>query len=512
MKKTIALMTLLLCCHILTAQIVHNYLLTPLAPNSPDYGYRVVYSKYEPAIYCSGSYFSPDSVCLIFKTDLSGNILWAKGIQSTPRQSFFQTRNVIELADTSIIVTLYMYFKSQILHFDKNGNLLSQRQLFGSTPNIYETYESDGYLFSHGVAAINNQSLGTFSKTDVAGNFIWAKSFPATITQPVLLQDKGWMLFSAKNNNQAPGANDMVIFRIDSTGNLLWQKQNSIAGYFSTVISGLETSSRELLAISLYAYYDGSYLSKFDSNGNILWTKKYLISGSLLTLLKIHHVDNNRFLITGQYENNLDQHPMAMLVDSSGNVLWNRVYETRHLIGLDGAGYHPDHGLTLFGNATYWNQPDAYIFLKTDSLLQSSCNDFNSQIVVGSVSHTDSICNYIPQPVAGLNWGPPTATITIINESFATDPFNCSPTSIETASAPASQLSIIPNPANNEFEILNAPEYAQLKMFQLNGKEVLGCEMPLNHKINTSALIPGCYLLQIASGNSLFHQKVFIVR
>ena len=84
MKKALSLLALLMSFHFVHAQIVHNYLLTPLAPNTPDYGYRVIYSKYEPAIYCSGSYFSPDSVCLVIKTDLSGNILWAKGIQSTP--------------------------------------------------------------------------------------------------------------------------------------------------------------------------------------------------------------------------------------------------------------------------------------------------------------------------------------------------------------------------------------------------------------------------------------------
>ncbi len=215
-----------------------------------------------------------DDDIFILKLDVSGNLIWAKQMESTADSRGFSiavdgvgnvyttgefegvadfdpglgTFNMTSLGDNDIF----------ILKLDVSGNLVWVKQI-GSTANdvghsitvdeagnVYTTgwFEGTAY-FDPGLGTFNMTAAGNrdifISKLDVTGNLVWAKQIGSTNTNhgfSITVDGVGnvyatgefegtadFDLGPGTFNMTSAGSNDIFISKLDVAGNLIWAKQ-----------------------------------------------------------------------------------------------------------------------------------------------------------------------------------------------------------------------------------------------------------------------------------------------
>ncbi|MBC8047954.1 MAG: hypothetical protein H7Y00_14245, partial [Fimbriimonadaceae bacterium] len=212
-------------------------------------------------------------------------------------------------ADGDILVN-YGSYDNWVVKIDSEGNIIWEKTLGGSdvdecTDVIPVT--SGGYLVvssaessDHDVS--DNYGLDDFwiAKLDNSGNLIWEKNYGGTGEDDprtaIETEDGGFIIAGVSNSNDfdisgTHGNYDSWVIKIDSLGNLLWQKCYGGSGNdgFSTIrktldgnyiLGGSSTSIDGDLTEHMGSdgIYDG-WLVKIDAVGNLLWQKS--LGGSL---------------------------------------------------------------------------------------------------------------------------------------------------------------------------------------------------------------------------------------
>ncbi|MFN8165824.1 MAG: hypothetical protein U0X76_06530 [Bacteroidia bacterium] len=234
-------------------------------------------------------------------------------------------------------------------------------------------------------------------KTNVSGIVQWTKciggndfEYPSKIIQT---HDHGFVVVGSTDSHDgdvtvAYGNDDVLVAKLDSTGNLLWTKTLGGQGYDygETVLENADHSllvgaSVNTLQTPFYPCSLGGsdvVLYKLDSIGNLISTRCYGGSGDdgIGNLIAL---DNGRYCFAGG-TNSLDgdvSHPPAnhdesvwlVVLDSSGNILWDNCYTTQYACGAFDVRQTSDHGFILAGEAqvSCYFYEDA-ILLKVDSL------------------------------------------------------------------------------------------------------------------------------------------------
>ena len=127
----------------------------------------------------------------------------------------------------------------------------------------------------------------------------------------------------------------MLVFKLDSTGTLVWQHAYTIGtdSYAETlgltsdggfILGGLVSTS------TATSYSSSVLLLKLDSTGNPQFAKTYLPSGSIsdLTITGAQQTTGGGYAFAGYYFQNTIYDERAWLVktDSAGNVQWDKIY------------------------------------------------------------------------------------------------------------------------------------------------------------------------------------------
>ena len=208
----------------------------------------------------------------LVKMDTAGNVLWQKCYGGSGSEYFY---SVIETYDGSYVVSGFSnsndgdvtgnYGSSDywILKVDPSGNIIWQKSFGGSTRdeayNVIETLDSNllinGSTYSHDYDAIStNAAAGSSNillvKLDQTGNKIWSKcygSIDITHTRSIIETQQGNLYFGGEvetASGEAAGCNihgccDAWILSLDSTGNILNQQcfgSNSVDDGLSGII------------------------------------------------------------------------------------------------------------------------------------------------------------------------------------------------------------------------------------------------------------------------------------
>lgn len=167
-------------------------------------------------------------------------------------------------------------------------------------------------------------------KITASGDTLWSKAIGSSTSEEansiVQTSDHGYILTGYKNNSTTP-YNNILVVKLDSTGNLQWKKtitigDNENVGYSvkqlpdgGYVILAFAESMSPSLEIN-------SVLIKFTSSGAILWSKKYnrpTPAYSFPTEMEITPDGILSYLSVG-YQTTL------LKTDFSGTVLWSKNY------------------------------------------------------------------------------------------------------------------------------------------------------------------------------------------
>lgn len=234
-----------------------------------------------------------------------------------------------------------------------------------SANNVYVTGIFNGATLTLGGTTLTRIG-GTdafVAKLDVYGNVVWAKNFGGagtTMNGRSVGVDSSGNVFVAGNfsggNITTPvmtlnGSSNYYIIKLDSTGNVLWNKNFGPGTAFdlnhslyvdssgNAFMVGSMTSNWVTPTLNLIGGTD-AFVIKLDGSGNIVWAKNFGGTGGNARSWKITGDSAGNLYTSGYFNNSSMTTPAVTLVgsldgyvlklDSSGNPVWGR--------GVGGAG------------------------------------------------------------------------------------------------------------------------------------------------------------------------------
>lgn len=303
----------------------------------------------------------------IAKLDSDCNLLWNRSFLLTGDQD--EGTSIVETSDGGITAITRRLF---LIRLDKNGNKLSTKRIKienSNTPNafsIIQTKQKD-YLIS-GVIGANMLIL----KVDSSGELLWTKKIGVNGRALCAINTKdngyaiGGYITSAGN-----GLQDMFIMKMDSTDKVEWAK--AIGGSKNEDCTSIvETNDGSfILAGSTTSFGTGTldiYVVKINKSQKLEWTKSLGRASYDFASSVIEGSDKN-YVVTGTSGDTSDgtrAFVSLTKINRKGKIMFDKSFR------LGPAGHEPnavvqtkDGGYVIGGNHGY---PGYYIYLaKTDS-------------------------------------------------------------------------------------------------------------------------------------------------
>jgi len=245
------------------------------------------------------------------------------------------------------------------------------------TANSVQQTADGGYI----VAGTTNSSGASGNphawilKLDSLGNVVWQKTYggvgPDGASSIDQTTDGGYIVAGSFMNSTVSQKAPWV-FKLDSTGNIVWQKTFSAGNYAFTSIthtsdggSAVEGWGTFFLLSCGCQVGPTAWVVRLDTVGNIIWQQVYSTGwnygysiaqtsdGGFVVAGKAHHVSP---------ETVSSWDPLIFKVDSSGNLVWQKIFS----VYFDGEVYSAqqtlDGGFIVAGGSNTWgNQPSTCI-------------------------------------------------------------------------------------------------------------------------------------------------------
>jgi hypothetical protein len=269
---------------------------------------------------------------LLIKTDASGNIIWAKTYGGTDVDG---ASSVQQTSDGGYIVGggTYSFGAGSadifLIKTDVNGNIIWAKTYGGTdydwATSVRQTYDG-GYI----VAGVTG-SFGSWDifliKTDANGNLSWAKTYGGTYGEgasSVQQTSDGGYIVAGITWSFGAGDYDIFLIKTDANGNIIWAKtyggtsddwayfvqQTSDGGY---IVAGW--------TLSFGAGNSDIFLIKMDANGSITWTKTYG-GGSHDGASSVQQTSDGGYIVAGgTYSFGADSVDIFLVkTDANGNI------------------------------------------------------------------------------------------------------------------------------------------------------------------------------------------------
>ncbi|WP_426278852.1 T9SS type A sorting domain-containing protein [Chryseobacterium sp. S-02] len=253
----------------------------------------------------------------VVKLNNSGNIQWQKSLGGSGYDYPYSVQQTSEggyivagrTQSNDGDVTGYhgsVYSDFWIVKLDPNGNIQWQKSIGGNSEDVAYSIKqtSDGgYIVAGESSSTDGDAVGhlPYNNTDLwivkinnAGDIQWQKSFGGYNSELAFdakqTSDGGYIVAGATDSNSGDvtllyGEYDYWVLKLDSTGNLQWQKtfggsgtdnaqsviQTSDGGY---MVAGFSRSGNGLVHDHYgNLYTNDAWIIKLDASGNIIWKK-----------------------------------------------------------------------------------------------------------------------------------------------------------------------------------------------------------------------------------------------
>jgi hypothetical protein len=332
-----------------------------------DGGYIIV-GSYVPFHFDQG----PSGI-YVMKTNASGNILWTKifgnGYQANSIRSTFDG-NFIIVGNTRLSAGGIDIF---LMKIDENGNQIWIQTLGGPYDDVGSSVQQTndgGYIITG-----STQESICLIKTDANGDITWNKIYRdstyncagISVQQTI---DGGYFL-------TADGAGAYII-KTDAHGDTIWTKE--LGEFCGAAFSGQQTSDGGYIITgknNREGLSGGPFLAKVDSTGNILWIKDEKREGNRNGCgYCVKETNDGGYIITGTIESEwADVYNLICLIktDVNGQILWTKEFGGS---GFWSIGYSvqqtSDGGFVIIGEKDIYypregNWSDIFL-IKTDEI------------------------------------------------------------------------------------------------------------------------------------------------
>jgi len=274
----------------------------------------------------------------IVRTDVDGTVLWTKvydeGFSERPA-------DLIELEDGYLILgTMRPSFTSNdqlyLLNIDRRGNKRWSKVLESTTDDsgvsIVPTLDGNGYLIA-GIAFDETNGRKDdllLVEVDLEGQEIWRKISGTNKNDKakglVALSD-GYIIASNSpviDNSAINNMNDIVLYKVDASGDSLWTKAYGEAQQIEEVNDLILTSDGNLVITGTAESFDKLLVAKFDPNGNSIWFKKHLVTPIDNIGNEIIELDDGSLVAVGFAFKDLEDSDVLVIgFDADGNKQWH---------------------------------------------------------------------------------------------------------------------------------------------------------------------------------------------
>jgi hypothetical protein len=294
----------------------------------------------------------------LFRTDSLGNMLWARidsnpvkeertaasSLVQTPDGGYAMAGDGTSAADSSGI------FLAKV---DSAGNLEWRRVVehTGVDHACTVLLAQDRGYFIAGSTPIDPDSGLFVMKTDSLGYSQWLRRYKL----PRQMGYSGVPVRRTSDGGYVIGANALV--KVDSSWNLQW------TGAFDSLLSVqsmFQTDDRGYAAAGMMACGTGrqndyqAYIAGLDSLGTLVWLRRFReYGGALATFVpsRMEQAMGGGCVLVGWVESGRDVKACVLRTDSSGNVIWERIFENWTLSWGTRVRATADGGYVIAGTA-----------------------------------------------------------------------------------------------------------------------------------------------------------------
>ncbi len=265
----------------------------------------------------------------VFKLDSSGNILRQKmygGASYDQANSISPTNDGgYIVAGTTLSFGLSVY-NAWVFKLDSSGNLMWQKT-YGSVVSVNVdsiALTSDGGYVAAGSTLLNSYSPNSAAwifKLDSTGNLVWQKMYENTVSDAAYsiapTSDGGYFVAAA---TAFSGYFGTWVFKLDGAGSIVWQNTYDLGWSFSSV---RETSDGSYIVVGID---NGAFVLKLDGAGNFVWKKDYG-AGNHYYAQSVARTGDGGYVVAGYVDVATNGEALwAMKIDGSGNIVWQKTY------------------------------------------------------------------------------------------------------------------------------------------------------------------------------------------
>ena len=284
----------------------------------------------------------------LVKVDTHGAIVWQKTLGSG--QSFESANSSVSVGDGYRVAGHSSVFggsdtRAWLLKIDNAGKRVWQKTYGGTGYYVAASIipASDGGFIVAGEIDPGVSSDIWLFKVDDAGNMIWQKTYGGPLNEwgaRVARTGDGGYIVAAQTDSYGSGNTDVWVFKVDSSGNMIWQKAYGGPKYdFPWSIA--PTNSGEFTVTGGEAGV--AWVFNLNGAGDIVWQKSY--GGREFP--SIVYQGDSGYVVAG-YGDPLNTGSISGLflkLDSFGNITWQKTYTLStsdilwSLTPVDGLGY-----------------------------------------------------------------------------------------------------------------------------------------------------------------------------
>ncbi len=307
----------------------------------------------------------------VYKVDPSGDIVWQKKYEA-PGDEGGDKSVILETSDGKyMIVGLTNSFGSGgfdgwLVKLDTDGSILWQKAYGGvGADSFYGVQETsdDGFILSGFTSSFGVDKNLWIVKMDSSGGIEWEKTLGDDELHngyTALETSDGDFIITADYNNENEPTIPTTIVKMDSDGNVLWQKLYSATTGSNIIYSSLETGDGNIMllgATTSFGSGDNDFLIvKIDTDGNVLWEYAYGGSGYDNGRILIPAFDGN-YLAVGQTDSFGEggRDFWMVKIDPDGNIITQKAFGGSDFDSSYGASEINQNGdLIMIGRVVSW--------------------------------------------------------------------------------------------------------------------------------------------------------------
>ena len=396
---------------------------------------------------------------------------------------------------------------------------------------------NNGYVFCGAYAdTITNPSTTTAGayliRLNLQGDSLWTKKYQSMdadwVFNIVQTPDNGYVLAGYKIISPNFITRDAWVFKTDSLGNMLWQKQfdgHGLDDIFEKVIITLDGNIVCAGVTVLNAVTSKDYIVKLNQLGDTIWTKEFggIECGGTLG---INNTADGGFIGCGDICVNGRGRARAYKLDSLGNLIWAKDFarssgdpsEIYNFVSIHemhdgnfiaaGADYDLTQSqpgdaprirmmvMSANGDSLWSQQYDHSTGTDDDYLFDMKPTSDGGYIMCGYVIHSS-----------------PTNNDALVIKVDSIDCVNyvngCQSVGIKAPHPPKGEFIVYPNPNNGNFiiETINI-ENATLEVYNVSGQLIQKTQITHKGKIDISEQPSSIYFVKVIQQNKVSMQKI----